>query len=555
MKTYQSWLLGALACATIVPFTGCTKDEMVGPNGGDGETVKTEFTVKFTRGNQTKASADEVGSSSSFAGMDNIYLVGYGTTAAENYVTGTDDLIDRISLSKMDAGTENNFTKKYNISLLPQKQSFMFYGESSINSANTGVGKLTAVYPSTGADASTTTFSLEELSANAVTQLETYLTNVVKAAAGAVDAGKQTQLQNFFTNSKSSGLYQIAYMLDQLYFNNTLWASGNDAVKTAIKGEGHNLIFNDLSSFAETTEGKLFEQVNSSKVNYLGDLYPIGGKTVAITCDFGTPNSSSVSFENNTNTFYRPTSLYYMANSYLVSYTSEPSWNDKGVAAGEFVDLSGETPSKVALKDQIQYAVGQLEVNFKVTNATLSGREDTDANIDPKDINLKGIIIGNQKQAGWDFLPTSETKASDAAYDNTGVKDNDGSASGTSDNIYGKMQMLALPTKAQQPVVIALELENASEKEFEGANGGIIPAGATFYVTAELKPQGRTVDGVNDEDVAVFMSDYVTKANLTLSSLEFAENTVPDLDNANLEFALSVDLEWKSGIEFNVTIP
>lgn len=552
MKTYQSWLLGALACATIVPFTGCTKDEMDGLNGGSGETVKTEFTVKFTRGNQTKASADEVGSSTSFAGMDNIYLVGYGTTAGDKYVTGTDVLIDRISLSKMDAGLANNFIKKYNISLLPETQSFMFYGESSINSANTGVGKLTAVYPSNGNAANTTTFTLDGLSVKDVSDLKDYLTNVVKAAAGKVAEDKKIQLQNFFTNSKSSGLYQIAYMLDQLYFNTTLWGASSVSldVQNAIKGTGHDLIFNDLTSVTLNNEGDLFKQINTDKVNYLGDLYPIGGKTVAITCDFGSSDNSSVSFENNTNTFYRPTSLYYMANSYLVPYTGEPSWSS-GVAAGEFVDLSGETPSKVALKDQIQYAVGQLEVNFKVTESNLSGNEDSPAQIDPKTINLKGIIIGHQKQAGWDFLPTNETKASDAAYDNTGVTDQDG----TSDKIYGKMQMLALPTAAKQPVIIALELENASGKEFEGANGGIIPAGATFYVTAKLNPQGQSVDGVDSEKLAVFMSDYVTKANLTLSSLKYAENTVPDLDDANLEFALSVDLDWKSGIEFNVTIP
>lgn len=556
-KNYQMWLLGALFGGLVLPFAGCSnEDDPISNESGSGEDVKTEFTVKFTHGNQTKAGEAEVGSSTSFAGMEKINLLGYSDpddTWSTNYVAENYTLTDQITLSNMEAGLSNDFVKKYNISLQPEKQSFMFYGESSVNSANSGVGKLTATYPSAGAAASTTIFALEELAEPTTTDMKSYLESVIKAAVGAVKSENQAQLQNFLTNCKSPALYQVASMLDQLYFKAaSFWQDGQQvSVQNAIKAS--NPVFNDLSSFSGTTEGELLAQINTANANYLGDLYPKGGKTLKITCDFATSTNSKVVFDDNANTFYRPTSLYYMANSYLVEYTSDsPTWSN-GVCQegdGNFVDLSSSTPSKVALYDQIQYAVGQLLVNFKVTASKLSGNEDTPANITASDINLKGIIIGNQKQAGWDFMP-KDTKGSDAAYDNTEVEDKDG----TSDNIYGTMRMLALPTEAQQPITIALELVNGSTSSFEGANGGTIPAGATFYVTAKLDPRGETVTGVANEDVAVFMSDYVTTANLTLASLKYAENTVPDLDDANLEFALSVNLGWESGVKFDVIIP
>lgn len=552
-KNYQMWLLGALFGGLVLPFAGCSNEDDPISNGpGNGETVKTEFTVKFTHGNQTKAGEAEVGSSTSFAGMEKINLLGYsdpGGSWSTNYVTGDYTLTDKITLSNMEAGLSNDFVKKYNISLQPEKQSFMFYGESSVNSANSGVGKLTATYPSASAAANKTTFALEELAEPTTTEMQSYLQNVIQAAVGVVDAGHQSQLQNFLANCKSPALYQVASMLDQLYFNTTLWGTGavSDAVQNAIKAS--NLVF---SSFDGSSEGELLARINTDNVDYLGDLYPRGGKTLKITCDFGASTNSTVEFEDNANTFYRPTSLYYMANSYLVAYTSDgPTWSN-GVCQegdGTFVDLSSSTPSKVALYDQIQYAVGQLLVNFIVEETSLSGNEGTPANISASSIKLKGIIIGNQKQAGWDFMP-KDTKGSDAAYDNTGVEDKDGTS-----NVYGTMRMLALPTEAQQPITIALELENASSTSFEGANGGTIPAGATFYVTAKLDPRGQTVPNMANEDVAVFMSDYVTTANLKLASLKYAENTVPDLDDANLEFALSVNLDWESGVTFDVEIP
>lgn len=563
-KNYQMWLLGALFGGLVLPFAGCSNEDDPTPNGpGSGEKVKTEFAITFTRGNTTKASTDEIGEGT-FQGMTNMRLLGYNNTDLEsnNYVTDAMTLLDIIGLdpdipssaTTTDTDGATGFKTLYSISLTPKPQSFMFYGESLLNYNSGGVGKLTAHYPQTSETANSTTFTLEKLDIKSTTEedvltaekMMTYLTNVIKAAAAQVNIGQESQLTGFFDRFTSPAIHQIAAMLDQLYFATSLWKDAGQ-VQTAIKTSCPIV---DLSSFNEQQSGTLYTYIiktNGTNIDfdYLGTLYPKGGKALDIVCDTNTPDNSSVSWSStDSNEFYRPTSLYYMANSYLVAYTTYEnlSWTTGTVQEGGSDLTTPVTPSsstsKVALHDQVQYAVGQLSVEL-IINGPLSGNETTDAEIAASDIELKGIIIGKQYQAGWDFLPTTETKANFAAYDNVGASNN-------------QMRMLALPTKANDPVTIALELVNNSDKSFEGVNNGEVPAGATFYVTAELDPDNQMIDG---KQAAVFMSDYVTTAKLRLLSLENSYNTVPDLDNANLEFALGVDLDWKTGLSFDVEIP
>ena len=51
------------------------------------------------------------------------------------------------------------------------------------------------------------------------------------------------------------------------------------------------------------------------------------------------------------------------------------------------------------------------------------------------------------------------------------------------------------------------------------------------------------------------MQDYVTTANLTISSLKGAYNVIPDLRTTALELGISVDLLWTPGLVFEVPIP
>ena len=64
-KNYQKWLVGALACALAMPFTGCSGEDDPTPSvkPGTGETFQTEISIALTNGTSktsTKASDKEV---------------------------------------------------------------------------------------------------------------------------------------------------------------------------------------------------------------------------------------------------------------------------------------------------------------------------------------------------------------------------------------------------------------------------------------------------------------------------------------------------------------
>lgn len=85
-KNYQKWLVGALACALAMPFTGCSGEDDPTPSvkPGTGETFQTEISIALTNGTSktsTKASDKEVQEPDNgviqFNGLQNIKLVSY----------------------------------------------------------------------------------------------------------------------------------------------------------------------------------------------------------------------------------------------------------------------------------------------------------------------------------------------------------------------------------------------------------------------------------------------------------------------------------------------
>ena len=570
-KNYQMWLLGALFGGLVLPFAGCSnEDDPISNEQGNGEKYNAEFAVMLSRGNTTKASTDEVGEGA-FQGMTNIRLIGFNNTGVVGstdlinttnyYVSGTQTFVDMIDLSDMNQGVGVS-KYLYPISLEKESQSFLFYGESLTKNGNSGIGQLNASYLSGTALTDRNTpqdidFSLEALTTTDaqtdITAMETYLQNVINVMADNVKVEMKASLAAFFANCTSPSIYQVAYMLDQLYFNTSMWVDGQQSTVQSAITNNSSAVFDQTelaSALASLSDaGDLFAVVDENKANYLGDYYPIGGMKLVIDL-----NTKSVDITAS-NTYYRPTSLYYMANSFLVAYTDydDLSWATGGTSnqGSKAVDLATESPTQVALYDQIQYAVGQLYLDFKIDSKSIDdnlyGLNGT-GGIDPNKIKLKGILINNQKEVGWEFLPAN-TFATDLAYDNS--VNNAGTGGAVTAN------MLALPTKVQEPVTVVLELENTSGTAFEGVNSGIIPGYATFYAIATLNPKAASTlpEGVDRaEDLAVFMSDYKTTATLTLASLEDSYNTVPDLTDANLQFALSVDLTWKAGVNYDIII-
>ena len=579
-KNYQMWLLGALVGGLVLPFAGCSNEDDPISNGpGSGETVKTALALVVSKKVDTKAATGEVDQTTTFSGMEDIRLLAYGNAAEDSHekVESTDPLNSVISLENFDAFTSNDGNVKVyqNVSLPKAAVNFMFYAKSQYAYGGVNNGRdqsLKFHYPEAGSDqedskASTTTFTLNTLAAenSKTSEMTDYIKTVLTAAVAALTDGTnaatkklKTKFVNYVTAVESPALYQVAYMMAQLYLDTEFetltsgTATWNDVKSAIINNSAANFVFNRADPAASLDDWSDFKaQVNTANEKYLGANYPVGGQKLSITftgTDETTLEGLNVAITDPaTNTYYYPTPLYYMANTCPVEFdvATSYSWGDN-----DFVNLSTASPSKIALKNQIKFAVGKLNLNFTVDkngDGSISGADDPNftSTFTKTDLKVVGIFLNNQKQVGWNFLAGSETAG--VAYDNIPASD-----------VEEISSMLAFATPTNRKVKIALEIQNISDNSFKGLNGGIIPAGATFYVVGEIDPTtGSLAVGSEQPEnyPAVFTPDYETTVNVNLTSLEEAYNTVPDLNAANLEFALSVDLNWTSGYTFDVTIP
>lgn len=600
-KNYQMWLLGALVGGLVLPFAGCSNEDDPTPNGpGSGETFETELTIALKTGNGTKTratSTETQNARGSFEGMTDIRLVSYGgdfksifndgfqsNLTNEYYAPKSDasnSIISVTALTDLDASNKPDggntwFKQRDNIELQKATQAFLFYGKSSY----AGVGDLKVNIPSaTGSEVSEISFNLVEKTKPAATvyeeQMEAYLEKVYVALYNYNPAylnGTGTDdVLNLYNNivlAKSGAFEQIAHLMAQLYVlasNNGLTPSVSDgsittdAIKNAIYQDGVNeVIFTaePKGSYSNDEISNLdYKTVKDGLATAL-DTYELPTiyklKFYDLEDESGTPDYEQLLTEQTANTYARPAALYYYVNSYPVDYSSEDfgnlSWSGGSLNYSMTpANLLNGVPSKVAMAHTAQYAVGRLDVTLAADGTPGTSGDilipDREGNIVAfSKLALKAILIGNQTKVGWNFLPTT-------GGDDKVIYDNE---FGGSDGKASPCQVLALPTAGGAAVNIALEMVN-NGTTFIGKNGQIIPAGATFYLTAPLNPNSATnPTGVSNP--AVFMSDYYTTATLTLSNLRNAENTVPDLSGSNLEFALSVDLEWKQGLSFNIDI-
>ena len=551
-KNYQMWLLGALVGGLVLPFAGCSNEDDPMSNGpGSGETVKTQLALLVTGHVGTKAAAEEM--DNVFDGMTNIHLVSYEYDADDKVTSGSTFVSD-IELADFDvfnteaSATPTSNIKIYdNVSLPKQKVNFMFYGKSGFNSYATPRNLKVNIATT---NPSETSFELNELTfddaatTDEVTAMTNYIDAVLETAATVINTSgtdeTKTKFENYVENVTSPALYQVGYLMAQLYFDSDFeQISGWDDVKTAIASDADNFVFKSISSGIGGISD-LMKLINTGNEKYLGADFPVGGKILSITVDYSGNDNSKVTTViksgANEGKYKYPTPLYFMANTYPVEYEGEDYWNE--LSGKTILDLS-TNPAKIALKDQIEFAVGKLSLKFNI-GSDIQGNDPTigyDHLFNTGDLEVVGIFLNNQESGGWNFLPKS---TDGIVYDNV-VSSTD-------------LGMLALATTQNEVVKFVLEVKNNTDYAFKGVNGGIIPGGATFYLSGELNPAQGTGSVIAENAPAVFSPDYETIVTVNLTSLAKAENTVPDLSAANLQLALSVDMEWKQGYYYTVEI-
>ena len=546
MKQYGNFKLGVLLLASAGLASCSSDDTFSGSKGQSGEPVKTQFAISVPVGKSGRLSQDIVQGQSpaQFRGMDNIQLIPFTTAPAAGGTGQTPIALGSILDNELAAGT--NAKVYYEVQIPEHTSHFLFYGEaySATDNAKTNG----ALKPTISSAVNDIKFELQPISENAENNPEkTTLADALNSVAQAKDASSNTwasstsDLKPFydaFTRLKAGSANSIKLALNELKTGITgATATSEGDLKTAIS----NAIDAALTSITDCTypqnvglpdgaaqlkfEGGAFSYINSENIG----------------------NLSYTSMDR----FVYPASLYYMANTDIKTADTRLSdqyskdWNTcLGLYNGGGTSVTATTQS-VALVQPVKYAVGRFDVAAKFSASSINDNVGQSiAVITAGDsITLDGILVGGQKNVGWDFVtPINNTEYTiyDASVTSTKL--------GTADIADSIMaQSLALPTTAATPVNFALELTNNTGNAFTGIDG-IVPAGAKFYLVGQLVPQ---------EDKAgnqAFAQAYNTKANVTITSLAHAYNCIPDLKNPELELGLSVNLEWTEGLVQNITI-
>ena len=304
------------------------------------------------------------------------------------------------------------------------------------------------------------------------------------------------------------------------------------------------------------------------------------------------------------NKYCYPAELLYFDNSPLLSTdsykkvsdypTSVTNWDAALGTTGGFDtswQLNGEvqaTTRAVAMRNNVNYGVSLLESYVQLNTTSLKDNQTTILN-SPTDVDqtivlgetyegtktraitLKGILVGGQPgTVNWQMLPAS------TAFDHV-IYDKELDANSTwdltttspSDKVYTVVFDNYTTATNQNDVLVALEFVNNTGKDFYGVNG-MIPAGHTFYLVGLLDHDpthtATTDTWLNDYPAnyripqagtrRVFGQDHKAIARFYIGgeSLKKAYSTIPDLRSTEVLFGLSVDLQWKNGMTFDVNL-
>jgi hypothetical protein len=260
-----------------------------------------------------------------------------------------------------------------------------------------------------------------------------------------------------------------------------------------------------------------------------------------------------------------------------VDWMKAPAWTSEGWNSNA---VSASTRA-VAMKENITYGVSQLKAtvqrnveNYFVDNASAISGGAVENNVfsgtsaDGISFTVTGILIGGQPDiAQFEYLPKT-TSFSKVIYDPV-LADSNTELPASNNGKTLTNYTLALDNftvgETQPKVYVALEL--MADKNFYGLSG-YVKAGQKFYLIGELDPLSaqEPVDWTKQTSFEsgdtgygqdrVFIRDAITTATFTIgkTALQRAYSTIPDLRSTQMFFGLSVDLEWKAGLNFNVVI-
>ncbi len=590
MKKFNKFgYASAMLLATAMGFTGCSSDdemENINPTY-DGSSVKTQFSISLTQkaNKGGRMGTNKAQEDNAFNGMTSIRLFHFNnevTTGEEKISEFTDLYAIEADGFNYQNTAKNLNTKVYNnVDIKPGVSHFLFYGETAIADNE---GKTTSNYKDAVKNDAVNDITFTPVSIKADK-------GDVTNAAGQTYTAAQTDLL-----SRLNGIVELIEAADvpQSIKANTevikkMTAGSSEAMRELVKDVYADIKVqydNMLNADQKTNTYVLMGEI-LSKAGLTEAFEWVANKNLQFPTAWGLPEGaialelngeSKLDIKKNSNdglstavdNYVYPASLFYYANTPAGVLNSSyfEVLDDENKDAGDIKWQKGEndpvgtkdvvsnfnkgavaaTTRSVILWNQVQYGVARLETTVKFkSGAGITIKDAADATVSTASgFPVTGVLVGGQKQVDWQFTPTGDTQY--VIWD-----DNVNISATARDGV--KNHTLVYETASDAAINIAIELQNNSGADFKGVNG-VVPAGAKFYLVAQLDPTDRNTvtqpDGKNFNQV--FMQDYVTVANLTIASLAGAYNVVPNLEQPELEFGMSVDLEWQTGLTFDVTI-
>lgn len=602
MKKLNSFfLMGSVALAGLGVMSSCSSDNLDtdSTNITDNKAVKTQFALNIPRANGgTRMSAENTQARGNFLGMEDIRLYSFSEKPDVDKVS-----TEKINLKSTDITgiTSSASSKIYEDVLIPVgTKYFLFYGHGPqgtdvlTNKDNFTKGVLAFNNDGNNQTAiNNIIFKLKELKGTD-TGLSTTLINVLNAVAKVPDWSTRStgttlgDLYAHFIKLQAGSANSIRLALESLYNNvGGVIASGSSAEQTiakAIRSAITNVFKTDTGADGYVTLTYKTSNTYPNNINL-----PDGA--VQVTFDNTTNTFSYVVNASLTGTgvldasnICFPSSIYYFCSSNLAATANElkntdwpnntknwiaataPWMQDATTLKTGWTDEVKPTTRSIAMRQNINYGVASLKTTVKCDAASLPDNTLFTDVFKPTDFpgtvavptggfEVTGLLIGGQPtKVGFNFQPESSDAFDYTIYDNalTGIVARNNVASNANYTIVLPNDKGRSATD-QEKVNVAIELKNNSNAAFRGQEG-IVPIGGKFYLVGELDPSQFSNSITDVINPAVFMSDYQTTLNLNIKSLAKAYNTIPDLRSTKLQFGLSVDLAWKTGIVFDVDI-
>lgn len=604
-------LMGSVALSGIVAFSACSSENDMGAEVNptfDGKTVKTQFALNVPYGDTgTRMSADAT-QKSDFRGISNMVLLPFNAN-----VTGTETSTSFISLNQNTNAFESDGTSQgryiyRDVEIPIGTTHFVFYGKATGTETTTAnpdnlfkFGYLSKNLSEPTVDLNNTNFALLKIngslnlnSANAGTaksyeKVLQALQDVTNTTVGSIEWKNITtpaadmkldhakKLWDAFSTLKAGSANSVRTTLNHLKKSAGVSAPGAGTTATE---DGDGLLKNLVTNI-----DKALTTLLGTDNTFPADFNLPDG-AVAVTYDntsgiwkYNTPVDMKGASINYANITY-PASLDYFVSSPAKARDdastglSDGIWPEKnkwtkdeaGIWTADWGNEVKNTTRTIALEKAIQYGVANLELTIKANASTLSdnaqakGGQVADQNVDVTNkLVMTGVLIGGQpEKVEWNYEPKTGCTFDLTIYDK---KMNGVTAPAEGIDVPVKPTastpnytlVLDNNNASTRPIYVAVELVNKTGIDFYGADG-MIPDGGKFYLVGKLDPTTAPTSSNPNSVDRVFLKDYTTKANLTIMDLKNAYNVIPDLRSTAISVGLAVNLEWQTGITFDVEI-